>query len=287
MLSHPGSSLWRIKEFIPQLKIIKADISDYDSLKKKLSKETPQKIFHLAGSLNKGSSFADVESVFKVNFQGTVNLLKALEGVKYDCFVNTGSSEEYGAGEVPINEEAMINPVSPYSASKAAAFLFCQMYGRNHGRPIITLRPFTVYGPGQGANMFIPQLIVSALQGKDFKMSEGKQTRDFIYVSDVAEGYLKAAANPKAAGQAINLGTGNECSLREMTGKIMALMQNPIKIKFGALPYRSGEVMRLYCDNAKAKKLLGWKPEVSIDEGLKETIKWYKENKKIYLANEV
>lgn len=275
------SNLWRIKDIKSCVKLIKADITDYDSLCRAIKKINPKKIFHLAAYVDCGRSFKKSNLALKVNVGGTINLLQALEDVNYDCFINTGTCEEYGDGPVPFKEAQTVSPISPYSASKSAATLFCDMYHKTQDRPIVTLRPFTTYGPGQGLNMFVSQIIVSVLQKRDFKMSQGKQTREFNYVTDVVDGYIRASTIPGAIGEVINLGTGIEYSIKDVAAKILTMMGNPVKIKFGALPYRSKEIWRLYSDNNKAKKLLGWKPRVSLEEGLKKTIKWFSKNYEI------
>lgn len=278
LLACPKSSLWRVNDLIPRLKIIKADITDYQSIKKAVSKEKPKKIFHFAAHLGRERSFRESDQALEINVRGTINLLKALENIDYDCFLNAGSGEEYGNGPVPAKESQPVFPASSYSASKSAATLFCNMYHEAQGCPIVTLRPFMVYGESQEPNFFIPELIISALRGKDFKMSGGKQTRDFIHVSDVVEGYVKASVNPKAIGEIINLGTGIEHSLREMAEKVVVMTGNRIKIIPEAFPYRPNEIWRSRCNNTKAQKILKWHPKVGIEEGLEKTIAWYSQN---------
>ncbi len=278
LVVRPESNLWQIKDIVSRVKLVKADITDYDNLCKAIKKINPKKIFHLAAYVDVDRSFEKSDLALKINTRGTINLLRALEDVNYDCFVNTGTCEEYGDGPTPFKENQPVSPVSPYSASKSAATLFCRMYCKTQNRPIITLRPFTTYGPGQGLNMFVSQVIVSALQKKDFKTSKGEQTREFNYVTDVVDGYIKASTSPGAIGEIINLGTGVECPIKDVAERIVTMMGNPIRIKFGALPYRTQEIWHLYCDNTKARKLLNWKPVVSLDEGLEKTIKWFSDN---------
>lgn len=192
--------------------------------------------------------------------------------------MNDLKSSSHGSGPVPFKEEQLSMPISPYSASKASATMFCLMYNKSLRHPIVTLRPFLTYGPNQNPTMLIPQVIISCLEKKTYKMTKGEQTRDFNYVDDVVEGYIKASTTKRAIGEIINLGWGKEYKIIDVVKKIVRMMNNPIKIEVGALPYRPGEVMHFYSSNIKAKEILGWNPKIDLDEGLKRTIEWYTEN---------
>jgi nucleoside-diphosphate-sugar epimerase len=216
--------------------------------------------------------------MIEANIKGTLNLLRGVieEKIILECFVNTGSSEEYGNGPVPFSEDQRERPVSPYSASKVAATYFCQMIYRSMGLPIVTLRPFLVYGPNQDTDMFIPSLIQHCLEGKDFPMTEGDQTREFNYIDDIIEAYFLAASCPQAAGEVINIGNGIEYRIKDVAEKIVDMMGNPIKLLIGALPKRPGEAKHFFCSNEKTREILVWSPKISLDEGLARTITWYR-----------
>jgi nucleoside-diphosphate-sugar epimerase len=137
------------------------------------------------------------------------------------------------------------------------------------------VRPFAVYGPRQSSRFLIPQVILHALRREDFPTTLGEQGRDWIYVEDVVDGIIRASLSEEAIGQIINLCSGQEHTVREVVGRVLEIMGNPIEARFGALPYRRGEIWHLVGDNAKAKELLGWEPKVSLEEGLRRTIAWY------------
>lgn len=219
-----------------------------------------------------------IEPMIDTNIKGTINLLRGIieEKIALECFINTGTSEEYGDGTAPFREDQREIPVSPYSASKVATAYFCQMLHKSMGLPIITLRPFLTYGPYQDTDMFIPSLIQHCLEGKDFPMTEGDQTREFNYVDDIVDAYLLAATNPNAIGEIINIGNGIEYSIRDVAEKIVNMMGNPIQLLIGTLPKRAGETNHFFCNNEKAQKLLGWSPQIGLDEGLERTINRYK-----------
>ncbi|PKP61388.1 MAG: hypothetical protein CVT88_00200 [Candidatus Altiarchaeales archaeon HGW-Altiarchaeales-1] len=270
-----------INDLIDKIDFYNINLCDFESVRNTIKNIQPEVIYHLAGVVDVKRSFLDIDRIISANIQGTANLLHALEGINYDCFINTGTCEEYGDNPAPFVEEQMPNPVSPYSASKVWATFFCKMLYKTLGCPIITLRPFLTYGPYQFSNMLIPSTIISALFKKEFKLSKGEQTREFNYVSDIVDGFIKASLAKKAIGEIINIGNGKEYRIKDVVIKILDIMGNPIEPVIGALPYRPGETNHFYCDNTKAGELIGWESKIDLDTGLKLTIEWYtKEFKK-------
>jgi len=251
------------------------DLRDFLKVKQVVRDIEPHKVFHLAAYVDVSRSFDIIEEMIDINVKGTINLLRALEGINYDSFINTGSSEEYGDNPTPFREDQIPNPVSPYSASKASTTLFCRMLHKTMGLPIITLRPFPTYGPGQESKMLIPELIRSMMQGRALKMTPGEQTRDFIYIEDVIDGFIKASICSKAKGEIINIGSGREYKIKDVVKLTVRLMRASITPEMGALPYRPGEAWHFYCDNSKAKSILGWEPRVELEDGLQRTIDWH------------
>jgi len=269
---------YRIKDVKEDISFMTLNLTDKNAVKRAVKKIQPDRIFHLASKTNVERGFRPLDEMLKVNLGGTMNLLSALDAASYDCFVNTGTCEEYGDNKAPFTEDQPPSPVSAYSASKAASTLFCSMYHRTIGCPIVTLRPFLTYGPMQGEGMLIPDLVSSSLRGESIKMTRGEQTREFNYVSDIVDGYIKAGSIKKAVGEVINIGNGTEYKVRDVAERIVSIVGGKSKPKFGALPYRPGEVMHFYCDNRKAKRILGWSPKVGLDEGLRRTVEWYRQN---------
>ncbi len=276
LIDRPGISTTRIRDILDKVSVHYVDVTDYGSLRNSIREIKPQKIFHLAACVDATRDWNIIDKMINVTIKGTLNLLRSLEGVSYDCFVNTGTSEEYGDNPAPFRESQVPNPVSPYSASKVSTTMFCQMLHKTMNLPIVTVRPFLTYGPGQESQMLIPSLIKSLLKGKSFKMTRGEQTREFIYVDDIIEGFILAGTTPEAIGEVMNLGSGVEYRIKDVAKMIASLIGSPVKLEIGALPYRPGETMHFYCSNEKAKKILGWRPNVPLEAGLKRTIDWYK-----------
>ncbi|MGD0794310.1 MAG: SDR family NAD(P)-dependent oxidoreductase [Dehalococcoidales bacterium] len=281
-LVRKSSNLWRIQDFRDQIEFHYADLRDFESVKKAVQDISPQKIFHLSAYVDVDRSPALMAEMVEVNVKGTLNLLQALGGIPYDCFVNTGASEEYGDNPVPFRESQMPNPVSPYSASKVATTMFCQMLHKTQGLPIVTLRPFLTYGPRQESRMLIPSLIQQTLRSEAFEMTGGEQTREFNYIDDIVDGFVRASVTPGAIGEIINIGNGLEHKVKDVVEAVLSLMNSSVKPKIGALNYRPGEAWHFYCDNTKARRILGWEPRVNLGDGLKKTIDWYRE---YYLKN--
>jgi UDP-glucose 4-epimerase len=276
LIDKPGISTTRIKDILDEVRIHYIDITDFSSLKNCIREINPQKIFHLAAHVDVTRDWNIVEKMINVNIKGTLNLLKSLDGVNYDCFVNTGTSEEYGDNPAPFHENQIPNPVSPYSASKVATTMFCQMLYKTRDLPVVTVRPSLTYGPGQDSQMLIPALIKNVSKGKPFKMTKGEQTREFNYIDDTVQGFILAGITPQAVGEVINLGGGVEYKIKDVVEMILNLMGSPVRVEIGALSYRPGETMHFYCSNEKAKKILDWRPTVPLKVGLKRTINWYK-----------
>jgi nucleoside-diphosphate-sugar epimerase len=258
---------------------VEADIRDMSRLRA-IIRANPAitHVFHLAAATSGERSFHSAQEMIQINTQGTINLLSALEGSACACFIHTGSAEEYGPGTPPFRETHPMLPVSPYSASKAAATLFCQMYHRTLACPVVILRPFLVYGPGQASDRLIPQVIHAALNHRSFPMTTGQQTREFTYIDDLIDGYLRAATTPEAIGQIINLGTGHSITVLDAVRTIKRMTRSRMELAIGAIPTRPGEIMRYECDNTRARDLLKWSPKISLHEGLSRTIAWYREH---------
>jgi UDP-glucose 4-epimerase len=273
--SGTGSDTWRIKDILNKIDIFCIDIRNYELVLPAIRKIEPVKIFHLAANINVSRSLHLLPEMVDTNITGTLNLLQALDRIEYDCFVNTGTSEEYGNNPTPFREDHPMMPVSPYSASKASTTLFCQMLHKTIGLPITTLRPFLTYGPMQEANMLVPSVIKSTIEGRIIEMTKGEQTREFNYVDDVVDGFIRASISPRAMGEIINIGNGIEYRIVDVVQLILNLMESTLKPKIGALPYRPGEAWHFFCDNSKARDILAWEPKVDLEEGLKKTIAWY------------
>ncbi len=260
------------------IKLHNVDLRNFTKVSEKIKEIQPEIIYHLAAITTVRDKIKDINKAIAINICGTTNLFRAIEKVRLKRYIYIGTSEEYGDSQVPFKEFQPLSPTSLYSASKASSEMFCIAVRKMYDIPITILRLFNLYGPAQKPTMLIPALIISCLEKKDFKATEGAQYREWNYVEDSVSAIVKATVTKKAIGEIINIGCGKEYSIKEVILKIINKFGYTIKPLFGALPYRKAEIWHMYCDNTKAKKLLNWVPKYSLDEGLDKTIAWYKDN---------
>ena len=254
---------------------ILADVRDSVSLTSALKGDRFDYVFNLGGYIDHRPFLKGGKTLIDVHYTGMMNLLEVTIHDQLKCFVQVGSSDEYGKGPSPQVETTREEPISPYSAAKTAATHLMQAMAKTENFPGVVVRLFLVYGPGQDDKRFLPQIIKGCLQGTTFPVSEGKQLRDFCYIEDIVDGLLLSAVQNEAKGEVINLASGQPVSIKSVIETVVKLIGsgNP---EFGAHPYRSGESMELYADVKKAAKMIGWRPFRTLEEGLEETISWYK-----------
>lgn len=245
-------------------------------------------VFHLAALIGIPYSYHSPDTYVETNVKGTLNVLQAAKELKVKKILHTSTSEVYGTAQfIPITEDHPVNPQSPYSATKAGADFLALSFYRSFDLPVVIVRPFNVYGPRQSARAIIPTIISQIASGKKIvKVGSLVPTRDFTYVKDTAQGFIAAAKSDQALGEIINIGSNFEISVGDLIAIIVKLMGAKIKIKTEKERQRpkKSEVERLYASNQKARKLIGWQPQYSFKNGLKETINWFTnpENLKLY-----
>jgi UDP-glucose 4-epimerase len=240
-------------------------------------------VFHLAAQIHVDRSIIEPRHTFDVNTLGTLNVLDAALENDIDLVVYASTSEVYGSAKyVPMNEDHPLNPASPYAASKAAADRLCFSYFNTYKLPVVIVRCFNTYGPRQrdaGYAAAIPKFLRRALAGlPPVIYGDGRQTRDYMYVKDAVNAYkLVLNSYEKVIGKAVNFGTGQEISILKLANLILELCGSkacPVKVA-----PRAGEVKRLCADITLAEKELAFSPKYSIEKGLKEFQRWYKEER--------
>lgn len=266
----PGDAAPNLAAIEDRIQIHRADLLDTEALGRALRLAKPEVVMHLA-AVGVTDIHVDPALAVRVNIEGTLQLLTALDG-GYRVFLNVGTCHEYAGGDPPFDEDQPLCPSLPYAITKTAVWHFCRRFHAVRGWPIVTVRPFSVFGPRQASSTFIPACIRAAEGSVDFAMTEGKQGRDWIYVSDIVEGMIRATTVDGAVGRTFNLCTGQETPLYEVARAIFDLMAAPVAIQRGALPYREGEVWHLVGDNTRARTIMGWEPAISLEEGLRRTI---------------
>lgn len=259
------------------VRYLTVDIANKISLEKVLGLADFEYVVNCGGYIDHSSFFKDGRKIIDTHFIGVLNLVESLNRNVLKSFVNIGSSDEYGSCPAPQTELWRESPISPYSLAKVAASHFLQMLFRTESFPATTLRLFLTYGPGQDRNRFLPQIISGCLNDSTFATSEGEQLRDFCYIGDTVDAVFSVFESSKARGEIFNIASGKPVSIRQVINNVKSQIGkgNP---KYGEIAYRKGENMALYANIEKAEKILGWKPKVTLDEGLSQTIKWYRDN---------
>ena len=273
----PDCPRTRLSDIEGEINIYPVDIRDGAALVKVTEEIKPRKIFHLAGITSVDRSPSKLDLSLAVNLGGTLNLLRALAGIEYDALVCPCTAEAYGKNHPPFREEMALDPLSPYSLTKAAATLACKTWANSFGARVTVLRLFLVYGPGQEEGRFLPQLIKSGLTRQPLRMTSGEQTREYTYIDDVIESFLLAAEKGSGGGEVFNIGTGREISLRDLVQKVEEILGRKMVLNPETVPYRQNEIWRYIGDHAKAANILGWRPTVPLETGLAKTIGWYRE----------
>lgn len=278
---------WGLLEIIPSqkldsLQIISGDLQDYDAVFSAV--RDVDVIFHLGSLISIPYSYIRPRDTIENNILSTLNILTAARDLGVEKVVHTSSSEVYGTAlYVPIDEKHPLQGQSPYSASKIGADKIAESFYCSFDLPVATIRPFNTYGPRQSARAIIPTIITQAIEQEKIKLGSLFPTRDYTFVKDTVNGFISTAESKSSIGEVINIGSNFEISMGDLAQRISSLLNKDIEIvqdSSRVRPFKS-EVKRLWCDNAKAKRLLGWEPQVSLDEGLKETIEWISENKKM------
>ena len=275
-LVRSGADLSRLSAIEENISLNPLDIREIDQVEECVAAVRPQRIFHLAAVTNVNRDWNSLPLVTGVNLGGTINLIRALSSVDYEILITTCTAEAYGRNPAPFTEEMPLDPISPYSFSKAAATEFCRMAAASLGASVRILRLFLVYGPGQGEERFLPQLIRAALTGRPFRMTAGEQTREYTYIDDVIEGMLVASRSIPGLGEVYNLGTGDEIPLNRLVETVESIAGCRINRDPETLPYRSREIQRFVGDHRLIKEDLGWIPKVDLAEGLRRTIARYR-----------
>ena len=263
-------------------KLYRNDIRNRDSIKKIFDENNIDVIVHLAAMAGVRPSIEDPILYQEVNGIGTQNILEEAKLHNISKLVMASSSSVYGnTKEVPINENMIVDfAISPYAATKKANEVMAHVYHKLNDMNIIMLRFFTVYGPKQRPDLAINKFTRLMLEGKSIPMfGDGDTSRDYTYIDDIVDGICKSCdyvSNNDNVYEIINLGSNNPISLRDMIVTIGEVLN--IEPQIEKLPMQPGDVDRTYADISKARRLLGYNPSISFEEGIKKFVDWYKEN---------
>ena len=270
-----------------KIEIVSGDIRDPYFVKKSML--GIDCVYHLAALIAIPFSYEAPDAYVDTNIKGTLNILNAARELETKRILVTSTSEVYGTAiTVPINESHPFQGQSPYSASKIGADRMAESFYRSFNMPITIVRPFNTYGPRQSARAVIPTIISQLLAGiEEIKLGSLNPTRDFVFVKDTVKGFMKIAECDEAIGKEINIATMNEISIGDLAENLIKIINPDAKIVCDEQRLRpqNSEVERLLGDNTLLYKLTGYKPSITIDDGLKETVDFVKNNRDVYKTN--
>ena len=275
------------KEVKDSLDIFLGDVRDPNGVRTAM--KDVDAVFHLAALIAIPYSYHSPDMYVDTNIKGTLNVLQAARDLNTERVLVTSTSEVYGTAQyVPIDEKHPYQGQSPYSATKIGADRLAESFYRSFDLPVSIVRPFNTYGPRQSARAVIPTIITQLLSGmKEIKLGSLEPTRDFNYVKDTARGFLEIYRSNKTIGQEINIATQREISIGELAEELIRQIAPDAKIVCDAQRVRpeKSEVERLLGCNEKIKALTDWRPQYTFEEGLAETIAFFRENLDKYKAD--
>ncbi len=261
------------------VQVISGDLRDVEAVRGAV--KGVDTVFHLGALIAIPYSYVHPREVIEVNVLGTTNVLMAGRDFAVRRIVHTSTSEVYGTAQyTPIDERHPLQGQSPYSASKIGADKIVESFVRSFELPVATLRPFNTYGPRQSARAVIPTIITQALARDEIRLGSLTPQRDLTFVTDTVDGFLRMATHDAAVGQEVNIGADATIAIGELANKILRIVGRdlPIVSEEQRMRPAASEVLRLWADNRKAAELIGWRPQVSLDEGLARTVEWIRGN---------
>ena len=277
------SNFWRLEDIKNKIKINYINLKDFSRLESFIIKTKPQIILHFAAYGTYPRRQQDVKMMIDTNLLGTINLVNALRKIRFECFINTGSSSEYGIKNKPMRETDLLEPNNLYGVTKAATTMYCQYVAKQYDLPIVSSRLFAVYGYFENRERLVPTIISPCLRNEKLKLSSPKSVRDFVFIEDVINAYLKMIENvQKVKGEIFNIGTGKQTSIIQVVDLIKGITKSKIKPEYNQVKLAQVEPKNWVADISKIKRLLDWQPRYNLKQGFKKDIEWFKRNISLY-----
>lgn len=275
------------EDILKEIEVFAGDIRDPNGVREAM--KDIEEVFHLAALIAIPFSYHSPDAYVDTNIKGTLNVLQAARTLETSRVLITSTSEVYGTAQyVPIDENHPYQGQSPYSATKIGADRLAESFYRSFNLPVTIVRPFNTYGPRQSARAVIPTIISQLLAGKEtIELGSLTPTRDFNYVKDTASGFIKIAESEKTIGEEINIATESEISVGQLAEELIKQINPKAKIKCDEQRLRpeNSEVNRLLGSNEKIKRLTGWEPHYSLEQGIALTIEFIRNNMDRYKTN--
>lgn len=272
------------KETFKKIEIFPGDVRDPNGVREAM--KDIDIVYHLAALIAIPFSYHSPDTYVDTNIKGTLNVLQAARELGTKRIIITSTSEVYGTAQyVPIDEQHPFQGQSPYSATKIGADRLAESFYRSFNLPVTIVRPFNTYGPRQSARAVIPSIITQLLSGvEEIKLGALSPTRDFNFVKDTVRGFVSIAESDKTIGEEINIATQSEISIGDLAQELINQINPKARIVIDEERLRpdKSEVKRLLGSNEKIKRLTNWEPQTSLQEGLKETIDFFRFNLEKY-----
>ena len=272
------------QDIMENVEVFTGDVRDPNGVREAM--KGTDAVFHLAALIAIPFSYHSPDAYVDTNIKGTLNVLQAAKQLDLDKVLITSTSEVYGTAQyVPIDESHPYQGQSPYSATKIGADRLAESFYRSFGLPVAIVRPFNTYGTRQSARAVIPTIITQLLAGKEeIRLGSLTPTRDFNFVKDTAQGFIEIYRSDKTVGEEINIATQNEISIGELAEELIKQINPQAKIVCDEERLRpeKSEVNRLLGSNEKIKMLTDWEPRFTFEEGLAQTIDFFRDNLEKY-----
>lgn len=273
--------LWRLQDIIHTINVYSADLRDFEALQRIMHNVRPHVIMHLAAY--GGVPFhKEQDRIYGINFQGTINVVNAAKEVGFECFINTGSGQEYGVYDEAMQESHVLKPMTDFAASKAAATQYCVKEAMSRNLPIYTVRPFFVYGNYELRTRLITSMILGAIRDNKICLSSPQFVRDFTHVTDVVNLYMAIERIRPQNHFVFNAGTGVETSIEQVARAVQDTFDYPLEVCWGAIEQKKVEQKHFYASIDLARRVLDWEPNYSLQQGIAKYRHWMEENMDAY-----
>lgn len=276
LLWRPDTDPWRLdEEWVDRCTIIRGDLGDVGALREPLADFAPDTMVHLAWD---GVGPKDRNELQQLqNIQGTLDLLRLAREVGTENWIGMGSQAEYGPHTSAIRETDATRPTTLYGASKLSVCHLARLFTSQQQMRYVWLRIFSTYGPKDHPRWLIPYVALRLLRGEKPELTAGRQPWDYLYVDDIARAVVAVADDIDAEG-IYNVASGRVVTIRRVVERIRDLIDPELPLGFGELLYRPDQVMHLEADIGRLHRATGWSPRVDLDEGLAQTVDWYRDN---------
>jgi len=287
IIEKENANLWRLKNVLKEINVRYVDLEDSDKLSEVINDIKPNIIFHLA-SYGLYSSFqTDLEKMINTNIKGSLNLINSLKNLPFTQFVNTGTCIEYKEKESSLNEDDPVDPLNFYGITKLTAELLLKKIGQDNNMSVINLRLFTPYGYYGDSGILIPYIILNALKDKKIELSSPDSVRDFIFIDDLINLFLKIIEDGhNYRGEIFNIGSGKQRSIKEVVSVVEKILGKKLNISYGERMSHYREPKVFQADNKKAQNTFDWKINHDFESGILKTINWFKDNLSLYEKKE-